>query len=134
VTFFIWVERQFQGASNGTSPTSKFFIIIQVSTKQLDVQNLPRFRVTNLLGLKPKLWVQHPWSPPTLECPSSHILCSCRKLVFCLVDVFKIGTFVMHCNCHTKSFCCDPRPLFFMSSTVSTSSFEWSARTPLIFA
>jgi hypothetical protein len=41
---------------------------------------------------------------------------------------------VIHCNCDAKFFCCDPRPCSCIFSTVSTSPFESSAQTPLIFA
>ena len=38
--FYIWMEREFHRASNGTGPTSNFHLSQRESSKQMDVQNL----------------------------------------------------------------------------------------------
>ena len=38
----------------------------------------------------------------------------------------------IHCNCGNKSFYCDSRPPFLISSTVSISPLELSSWTPLV--
>jgi hypothetical protein len=62
-TFYIWLEAQFHRASNGTGLMSKFVLSQRESSKQVDVQNLPRCCVASLIGLRPKLGAPHLRTP-----------------------------------------------------------------------
>jgi hypothetical protein len=52
-----------QRFSNGTGLMPKFALSQRESSKQVDVQNLPRCCVANLMGLRPKLGAPHPRTP-----------------------------------------------------------------------
>jgi hypothetical protein len=73
-TFYIWLEAQFHRSSNGTGLMPKFVLRQRESSKQIDVQNLPRCCVASLMGLRPKLGAPHPWSPKFSYLLSSHRL------------------------------------------------------------
>jgi hypothetical protein len=48
-------------------------------------------------------WAPHPCSPTTIGRLSN-------KPVVTVLEVFEVETFMFHCNCDAKFFCCDPRP------------------------
>jgi hypothetical protein len=76
--------------------------------------DLQRCCVTNLLGLKPKLWAPHTWSNPTLGHSSSHKLRSrrLRNSGFVQFKFSESKLLLIDYNYGDTSFYRDPRPLF----------------------
>jgi hypothetical protein len=48
--FYIWLEAEFHKASNGTGLVPKFVSSQRESSKQVDVQNLPKCCTDSLVG------------------------------------------------------------------------------------
>jgi hypothetical protein len=90
--FYIWLEAKFHRASNGTGLMPKFVLSQWKSSKQIDVQNLPRCCIASLMGLRPKLGAPHPWSPPTLGCPFSYLLSSRRLRNLSFIYLLALAT------------------------------------------
>jgi hypothetical protein len=72
------------------------------SSKQVDIQNLPMFCVASLMGLRPKLGVPHPWSPPTLGRPFSYLLSSRHLRNLSLIYFLALATTEQPPSCHRR--------------------------------
>jgi hypothetical protein len=72
------------------------------SSKQIDVQNLPRCCVASLMGLRPKLGAPHPWSPSTLGRPFSYLLSSRRLRNSSLIYLLVLATTEQPPSCRRR--------------------------------
>jgi hypothetical protein len=111
--FFIWMEREFYRASNGTGPTSKFHMSRQESSKQVDFQNLSGCCATIFWAVGPCIVLTpigaHPGGHPR---PNPRIFSSYRHIrVWVLFSSsFPLRNRHLHCNCDVESFCCESGP------------------------
>jgi hypothetical protein len=80
----------------------KFVTSQRESSKQFDVQNLPRCYVASLMGLRAKLGAPHPWSTPTLGRPFSYLLSSRRLRNLNLIYLLALATTEQPPSCRCR--------------------------------